>query len=42
MDFHSRERSIDLALLLQVVSTAMSGNPKEIKKLQDELIKHGS
>jgi hypothetical protein len=42
MDFHSRERSIDLALLLQVVATGMSGNPKAIKELQEELIKHGS
>jgi hypothetical protein len=42
IDFHSRERSIDLALLLRVVSTGMSGNSKAITELMEELIKHGS
>jgi hypothetical protein len=42
MDFHSRERSVDLALLLRVIATGASGDGKAIKELMEELTKHGS
>jgi hypothetical protein len=36
-----RERSLELALELRVISTAMSGDRKAINELLDELMKHG-
>jgi hypothetical protein len=41
MDFHSRESSLDRALLLRVISTGTNGDSKAVNKLFEELMKYG-
>jgi hypothetical protein len=41
MEFHSREASVERALLLRVIATGTSGDGKSINKLFDELMKYG-